>query len=225
MTEHPYWELTAVVSGQADLVSDTSISLCPGSLTLLPPGFLHRESSHADVDTIWIGCQGSRFEALPRHPVVIRDLRLVAECEQLWLLTQQAQSRVGPELDARLTMLVALILRTRDLSLTRERGDILNDLIRHMHENLSQPLRVADLAQRAGCSEGYFSRIFRRRTGQSVIEFLNGLRVQQAAHLLEHTGLTAGEIAERVGFCSPSYFNRIFRQRTGMAPQAYRHQL
>ena len=118
-----------------------------------------------------------------------------------------------------------LILRTRDLSLTSERSDILNDMIRHMHENLSHPLRVADLARRAGCSEGYFSRIFRRRTGQSVIEFLNGLRVQQAAHLLEHTGLTAREIAERVGFCSPSYFNRIFRQRTGMAPQAYRHQL
>lgn len=222
---HPFWELTAVVSGRGEMQGQTDLPLQPGVLLLIPPGWKHREHAPADMDTIWIGCRGTRFEALPDRLIHVRDMSMVAECERLWLFAQQTTEKIGPELDAGLTALVSTLLRARRATDKTPQGDVVDGIIRYMHTHLATPMRLEDLARRAGCSEGHFSRIFRRRTGHSVVAFLTELRIKQAAHLLDETGLTVSEIAERVGFTSLFYFSRVFRRLVGTAPSVYRHQI
>lgn len=74
----------------------------------------------------------------------------------------------------------------------------------------------------SGVSLPHLCRTMRARTDQSPTEFLNDLRVRNAATLLATTHLNLSEIADRCGFESLSYFHRQFRTRIGMPPLAYR---
>ena len=78
------------------------------------------------------------------------------------------------------------------------------------------------MAEMAGISKDYFSRIFRNITGMNYSKWLNMIRLEKATELLADKQLTLTEIAMRSGFQSISSFNRVFREEKGMAPGEYR---
>ncbi|UQZ82042.1 putative response regulatory protein [Paenibacillus konkukensis] len=88
----------------------------------------------------------------------------------------------------------------------------------HYHEELS----VSDMTQRFHISVSQFSLLFKKYTGQSFINYLNALRVQQAKLLLVDGERKVYEVAEQVGFQSLPHFNRVFKQMTGQSPKEYR---
>ncbi|MBB6732954.1 helix-turn-helix transcriptional regulator [Cohnella zeiphila] len=51
----------------------------------------------------------------------------------------------------------------------------------------------------------HFSRMFKKITGQSPVDYLTDLRIRQAQRLLRSSPLTIKEIATRVGIDDPSY--------------------
>lgn len=222
-TTHEDWELTAVLAGEGRLdTGTTSYRLLPGVLVLVPPGVAHREKSADALDTVWLGCRGARFRALHRQVRHARNLSLAAEIECLWLVAHQVQGGRGPELDARLLLVLTELYRQPDAGGTGGADGVIEQALRFMHAHLAEPLTLARLARQAGCSPGHFSRLFRRHTGLSVIQWLLRTRVQQAAHLLRHSGLSAAEIAPRVGIADPFYFSRLFKRHMGRSPRAYR---
>jgi AraC family transcriptional regulator len=94
-----------------------------------------------------------------------------------------------------------------------------NDLI---DAQMSGELRVRDLAESCGLSEGHFHRAFRATLGVTPLQHVNTCRVEAAKHLLAGTSLSIGVIAFKVGFISASHFARVFRQATGSSPGDYR---
>jgi transcriptional regulator GlxA family with amidase domain len=60
--------------------------------------------------------------------------------------------------------------------------------------------------------------MFRRRHRQSVMNFLEEVRVMQARKLLATTDLPIQTVAAEVGFRDPHYFGRVFRRNTGSPP-------
>jgi AraC-like DNA-binding protein len=73
-----------------------------------------------------------------------------------------------------------------------------------------------------GLSPSAFSRLFRRTTGMTFTQFLNRVRLGQAARLLQETDHVISEIAINSGFENLSNFNRRFRERYGRSPREYR---
>ena len=78
------------------------------------------------------------------------------------------------------------------------------------------------MADMAGISKDYFSRIFRSITGMNYSKWLNMIRLDKATELLADRERTMTEIAMLSGFQSISSFNRVFRAEKGMAPGEYR---
>jgi two-component system response regulator YesN len=68
----------------------------------------------------------------------------------------------------------------------------------------------------------YLSRIFRKKTGSSFVEFLVHTRMEKARTLLEETELKIKEIGEKVGYLSPKYFCTIFKRYNHCSPAAFR---
>ncbi|HAH63608.1 MAG TPA: hypothetical protein DCL73_16105 [Treponema sp.] len=68
----------------------------------------------------------------------------------------------------------------------------------------------------------YLSYLFHRKTGQSLVSFINGERIFAAKTLLLVTDETMSAIAEAVGYFDSPYFFRQFKKITGMTPQQYR---
>ncbi len=78
------------------------------------------------------------------------------------------------------------------------------------------------MAEMAGISRDYFSRIFKNVTGMNYSKWLNTIRLEKATELLAEGGRTLTEIAMLSGFQSIPSFNRVFREEKGMAPGEYR---
>ena len=78
------------------------------------------------------------------------------------------------------------------------------------------------MAEMAGISRDYFSRMFRSVTGTNYSKWLNMIRLEKATGLLADRELTLTEIAMRSGFQSISSFNRVFHTEKGMSPGEYR---
>ncbi len=85
-------------------------------------------------------------------------------------------------------------------------------------DNLSQ----GAMAEMAGISKEYFSRIFRSVTGMNYSKWLNMIRLEKAAELLADKEKTMTEVAMLSGFQSISSFNRVFHAEKGMPPGEYR---
>jgi AraC-like DNA-binding protein len=89
-----------------------------------------------------------------------------------------------------------------------------------VHHDADVSLR--GLAQFAGLSPYYLTRLFARYTGRGVMTFLADVRHREALSLLRNTDLAVAEVARSVGYDDPYYFSRVFRTREGSAPLHYR---
>jgi len=78
------------------------------------------------------------------------------------------------------------------------------------------------MAEMAGISREYFSRIFKNVTGMNYSKWLNMIRLEKATELLSDEKRPLTEIAMMSGFQSIPSFNRVFREEKGMAPGEYR---
>jgi AraC-like DNA-binding protein len=83
-------------------------------------------------------------------------------------------------------------------------------------------LSQGTMAEMAGISRDYFSRIFKNVTGMNYSKWLNMIRLERASELLSEKGRTLTEVAMLSGFQSIPSFNRVFREEKGMAPGEYR---
>ena len=71
-------------------------------------------------------------------------------------------------------------------------------------------------------SPEYASRLIRQRTGQTFIQLLTTVRLENAEQLLRDTAMPVSDIAAAVGYESSEHFIRTFRRYTGLTPSAYR---
>jgi transcriptional regulator GlxA family with amidase domain len=89
-------------------------------------------------------------------------------------------------------------------------------------DNYGDPNPVAVMAAEAGLTERSFLRRFRKATGQSPLEYVQTLRIEEAKQLLETTDLAFDAVAAEVGYSEPSAFRHLFRKLVGTTPSAYR---
>ncbi len=94
--------------------------------------------------------------------------------------------------------------------------------IAYLQQNYAHPIARWQVAEAAGASEDYLSRLFHRELGLSPWDYLNRYRIQRARLLLVAGDLSIAEVARQVGFKDHAYFSRIFRKLTGLSPNGYR---
>lgn len=88
-----------------------------------------------------------------------------------------------------------------------------------IHKNMSNPnLKMDDLGEEMGLSRVQLYRKVKAITGQTPVELLRQMRLQQAYALLTSTTKTVAEIAYEVGFGTPGYFSTCFKKQFGKYP-------
>lgn len=89
-------------------------------------------------------------------------------------------------------------------------------------DNYADPNPVATMVAQSGLPERSFLRRFRRATGQSPLEYIQTMRVEEAKQLLETSGMSLDDVAAEIGYSEPSAFRHLFRKLVGVTPSAYR---
>ena len=81
---------------------------------------------------------------------------------------------------------------------------------------------LSELSSMLHQSDYTLSRLLKRHLGKNFKELLQARKLQQAAYLLENTGLSIEHIIAHIGYDNSSYFYRKFRERYGCSPGEYR---
>ncbi|MBE6025179.1 MAG: helix-turn-helix domain-containing protein [Cellulosilyticum sp.] len=95
-------------------------------------------------------------------------------------------------------------------------------IIKYICKHYAEDLTLTSIAEAFYISPFYLSKIFKRSTNLSIVEYINSLRIRHAKELLETSSTKIAEIAEIVGFSSSSHFSRTFKLLTGLSPQQYK---
>lgn len=105
---------------------------------------------------------------------------------------------------------------------TRHR-DIVSECKRFIHKHYREPLLLEQIADAIGVTPVSLCRNFRKKTAETVFNYLIRLRIEAVARQLRNTDLTIAEIAYQNGFDSLPHFYRKFRHITGYTPTEYRN--
>lgn len=94
--------------------------------------------------------------------------------------------------------------------------------IRYIEQNVEENISRESVAGYVGLNPAYLSRLFKKETGQSLIDFLITAKMNRARHLLDHTAMTVSAVAQQVGYSNFSHFTKMFRKQFDVNPQEYR---
>ena len=98
----------------------------------------------------------------------------------------------------------------------------LRDVISYIADHYTFDIPLDRLASIACMSVSKFKTCFKRHTGCTVTEYIQGRRMSQAEHLLIDTDFTMGQIAQMIGYSTSSRFAELFKKNTGILPIEYR---
>ena len=127
---------------------------------------------------------------------------------------------------------ILLILCSHEMEQNRSIGEesapsqmklrIIRSACDYIARNCGRDLTQQEVADYAGFSYYYFSRVFKEYTSTSFSEYLARQRINRAVQQLSSGTDSITEIAYRAGFQSISTFNRLFRTYMGCSPREYR---
>jgi len=101
--------------------------------------------------------------------------------------------------------------------------DILN-VQQWLEIHFAEPLTIADMASRVNMTERTFKRRFKDATGETPLNYLQQLRIEQGKEYLKHSDKSAEEVAWAVGYQDPGHFNRLFKRTYGTNISTWRKQ-
>lgn len=81
---------------------------------------------------------------------------------------------------------------------------------------------MIDVADKLGMSASYLGKLFKRVSGQTFIEYLQSVRMEEARRLLADSDLEISQVVSAVGYGDVPYFYKIFKKLNGCTPLAYR---
>ncbi|MBC7960861.1 MAG: helix-turn-helix transcriptional regulator, partial [Vallitaleaceae bacterium] len=82
-------------------------------------------------------------------------------------------------------------------------------------------LRMEDIAAHIFVNPNYLSMVFRKETGNTLIETLSNLRLTKAKKMMDDGYTSIPNISEKVGYIDSNYFSRCFKLKYGLPPSRY----
>ncbi len=124
--------------------------------------------------------------------------------------------------DVFLSLCVAYKSKTNEMDDDVEKKQILE----FINANYMNPALSLDmLAEHMGIEYHYFSKIFKKKIGNSFSRYLTELRLEKAKNLLEEGEQTVKQVANAVGFLDDKYFRQLFKKYYKTTPMSFKKKI
>ncbi len=117
-------------------------------------------------------------------------------------------------------------MRTTSVELSfNEENCISKYVSEYVSINYAKQLKLSEICENLSYSLPYVSKKFKDETGETFVECLQRVRLEEACRLLGNTSLSVETISHRVGYNDIKYFRTLFRDVLKMTPKQYRKQV
>ncbi len=79
-------------------------------------------------------------------------------------------------------------------------------------------LSLSDVTKHIAASQAHFCVEFKKKTGETFVDYLTRIRMEKARELLTLSDRKVYEISEMVGYDNATYFSTLFRKHFGVSP-------
>ncbi len=205
-------------------------SAAGGDLIILNCHRPHRYYTEDYLEIIWLHFDGHDAENFYRQIVrqvgvvcgVGEDSEIVAIIRDILILYRNNQRLSEAELSCRIYRVLCQLLTAPSSNMTARQQDSIDQAILYIDQHLGMDIRLEDIARHVNMSMYHFSRLFKKKVGQSPYHYILTCRIDRAKILLKSTQLTVKEIARMIGFNSETNFINTFSSRVGIPPQKFR---
>ena len=102
--------------------------------------------------------------------------------------------------------------------------DLVSEINQFIHLHYRENIGRSEIGAAFYLVPEYLSKLYKKKTGMNLKDYINGYRIEQAKKLLAGGEMPIGEVAVSVGFDNLSYFSTLFKKSSGISPLEYRKQ-
>ncbi|MNO43421.1 putative response regulatory protein [compost metagenome] len=158
------------------------------------------------------------------HYLPLCDAHIIVEDPKLLKTTIEniANSKRSAEILTQMELLFQLFSHQKQQIVTTHNRDV-KQTIDYINANYQKKLTLALIAKQVNLSENYLSRIFKEEVGQSIIHYINTVKMEKAADLILKGNPYVKEISTQIGIHDQFYFTRLFKKHFGVNPSEYKN--
>jgi AraC-like DNA-binding protein len=244
---HDIYEIYYLVSGERNyLIGDRTYRISTGDLVFISPYELHRATNTSvpyndsivinfsktflGDDRVWIEDELSPF-ASGRH-VLSLPLPVRTRVEEIFrtMELEYRERNIAFEGVIRAALAELLIVGIRHNRAASDKTNEYDDphhqkiseIVRFINDNYGRPITLDALSARFYISPYHLSRLFKKMTGFTYVEYVATVRIYAAQKLLRETKWKVQRIMEHVGFQNLAHFGKVFKKTSGCTPLQYR---
>lgn len=162
------------------------------------------------------------------NTILKTDDKLIRHITEIHRIATERNNSFAFEAKSELTALMAELINScqyvprNGVRTFSDSCTMVNTAVEYIEEHYSEKIALEDIAQATGYSAKHLSRMFKRYTSVSVIQYLINYRIRMSCRELLYSDKNISRIAVSCGFENISYFNRAFLRQIGMTPKEYR---
>ena len=99
---------------------------------------------------------------------------------------------------------------------------LIQKVLTQIDSDLTADLSLNSQARLLNVNSSYLSTLFKKETGSTLTEYVNGKRIKHAVSLLNTTSMQIQAIAQYCGIPDVNYFTKTFKKYIGTTPKEYR---
>ncbi len=244
---HDHYEIIFIKSGGIEYeIGNKIYTLGVGDIAIIPPYVMHFNRPTQPFEKYVINFRRLNFEKHFSQPIcapIIQSLSHVLYspttssvidfkdmCKILAILGNQVSDGVSSDESMTyfyLGMFLGLIPKySSPMAPSKETRPEKKASIKIILEYINQEhtfiTSLDQLSKQFFISKPHLTRIFKKETGFTIMQYVNKLKIETAINLLLNSNLSVTNIGEACGFDSSSYFSKVFKTRVGCSPENYR---
>ena len=242
---HDFIEIVYVKSGEAlHVINDQVYHIGVGDIMVIPKEYRHyikpinsHKSSENDFRIINIIFEEGIVEfdksSFSGKPINVgNDGKILHLIEQICEEYRAKEDNYIYAMKMYLSLML-LLLERKDRLLQKGKSLIsgvdftdiyIDKVVQYVSENYKQNIFIDDIANYIGLSKGYLQRLFKKRAGLTLVDYIIRYRIQESCKLLLETNYSIYEIAGQVGFFDLKHFYNKFKELLNQTPKQYRKQ-
>ena len=245
---HAFRELVYVDTGSINVEAENfSGVLTENMLIIHKTGEIHSltcpDDSAPNVIIIGFECLADELDGFSEMPVVLEDeqqkilteiikegrtvFKAPYDIPNLKDMKKRKDYPFGADqmIKLKLEMLLIELVRSKMTEKTRVDSEIFDpkthEIYNYVNKNFGENITLGELCFIFGTNKTTLCSSFKKAYGDTVVGYINHLKIKEAKKLLREGNYNLTEISQKLGFSSVHYFSRMFKKRQGISPSEY----